>query len=88
MIRKWIEAFGAAIELGLAEFRTGVTLVEAAAVDKFNVDLRMVTTSEEERQGVRDAALTLAKVGITSPEQVEEMASAWVRGLHREVSGD
>jgi len=79
-IARWFREFGEALEaivhLKAAEIQTGVPLIEAANVDTFNLELRMLTSTEEEREGIRRGAVMIAQLGW-GPKEVEQAARLW-----------
>lgn len=56
------------LRLAEIEARTGITAIEAAEIDAFNTQLKQFTSTEEERQNVRDMALQLLQIDIRSEE--------------------
>ena len=76
VIQKWETALIAAVDLWTAESRAHISRIEAAEVDAFEVDLRRVTVTREDRNDVRTMAIEAAKCGLTAAD-VEPMARLW-----------
>lgn len=76
LLKAALDAMAASLELYAAQARTGVTVIEAAAMDKFNTELRAFTATEAEREDLRQAALEFGKAGLTAKE-VEPMVRAY-----------
>jgi len=81
MIRAWIEAFTAALDLRAAEMRAGILLIEAVAAEKFTLDLRAVVGTESVDE-YREIALDAAKCGLR-PEEANAAFAQWIAGPHR-----
>lgn len=63
-----LRQFTAGLEARAAELRTGVSLIEAAAVDEFETQLRTVAATAEERAALRRMTLQLAASGVTEDD--------------------
>lgn len=79
MIRAWKAFWGsiaAELDRHAAELRTGVTLIEAVAADKFETELRAVVGAEYADE-YRQVALEAAKCGLR-PSEAEEAFTQWI----------
>jgi len=63
----------------LAETAAGVSLIEAVRADEFETTLRMLTTSEAERDALRQGALDIARLGVPA-DAFAEAIRLWARG--------
>ena len=79
LLRAALDSMAASLELRAAEVRTGTTLIEAVAADRFNTELRMLTGTEAGRDDLREATILVAKMGLTS-EDIEPMARNYHMG--------
>ncbi|MCU1441111.1 MAG: hypothetical protein JWP85_2108 [Rhodoglobus sp.] len=77
LLGRFVATLVGEFEMRIAEIRTGVALVEAVAADEFETELRVLTVSRDEREGIRRGALELAKLGITA-----DVAVTAVRQFH------
>lgn len=69
MLRAWRafwDDFAAELELRAAELRSGVTLIEAVAADRFEIELRAAAGGDAAE--LREIALDAAKVGLSRDE--------------------
>lgn len=75
-LRSMLAALSARCELAAAEARAGVSLVEAVAVNAYEVELRMVTTLMEDRDRIRLLGIEAAKLGLVA-DDLMPMASIY-----------
>jgi len=68
--------FVAQLDIRAAELRTGVTLIEAVAADKFETELRSATIPGDAAE-YREIALDAAKCGMT-PETAHQAFRQWM----------
>jgi hypothetical protein len=68
MIRALIDSWQAILTVPLREIEKGVSLIDAVAADEFETALRLVTTTDAERDDIRHTALMVAQLGYTADE--------------------
>jgi len=84
LVKQVAEAFAsipAMARVALAEAANQVSLLEAAEHDLFETRLRALTFSEEEREGIRQGALDVARLGM-SAEQFAEALRLYAAGAY------
>jgi hypothetical protein len=74
MFKKLKTAIVSMLELAAVEARDGITAVEALRHNKFEAELARVTTNADERQALRDLAIVAGQLGISTAEDLQEMA--------------
>lgn len=79
MIRAFFQAVTQMLELTTTEIRHGINLTEAVAADEFETQLRALTTTDEQRDDIRDSALMIAKAGMSAWD-VSHLTRMWARG--------
>ncbi|MEO5920639.1 MAG: hypothetical protein ABIQ01_05790 [Pseudolysinimonas sp.] len=81
-----LDTLTARFELRTAELRAGVTLIEAAAVDRFETDL-LAVTGPLGRDDVRALAIEAAKMGLRTTDLVP-MAQVYHRAQAVDLDAD
>lgn len=82
-IKAVLDSFAAALDLKATEIRTGITLIEAVAVNEFENELWMVANTEQERADLREIAIEAGKLGIAKASELQPMIRAHYLAVYR-----